>query len=237
MITFLRSCALLVAALVLAACASTGGTVAPNTQEVDVLPDSDPLGLELGRPEYRIGPNDLLVVTVFQIDDLGREVRVNNAGQINLPLIGAVNAASRTIGELEADIAGRYQARYLQNPQVSVFVKEFVSQRVTVQGAVKKSGIFPMATTSLSLLQAVALSEGLTDVADRRNVFVFRNVGNQRMVARFDLKAISEGRADDPRIQGEDIVVVSESQSEVWFQRILKLTPIVNAWTLYLARR
>jgi polysaccharide export outer membrane protein len=90
----------------------------------------------IGRPEYRIGPSDLLSVTVFQTKDLDREVRVDNAGQVSLPLIGAVEAAGRTAHELEADLATRYGARYLQDPQISVFVKEFASQRVSVDGAV-----------------------------------------------------------------------------------------------------
>jgi polysaccharide export outer membrane protein len=213
----------------LAACA--GRSTLPSQ-----LPQADPVAAELGQPEYRIGPNDLLSVSVFQVPDLDRDVRVNNAGQVSLPLVGVVAAAGRTVDELQADIAARYGGSFLQNPQVSVFIKEFASQRVTVEGAVKKSGIFPMTTSSLSLLQAVALAEGLSDTANSRNVFVFRNVGDKRMVARFDLKAIQEGRADDPRIQGEDVIVVDQSRGEVWLQNFIKLTPILTAW-IYYARR
>ena len=79
-----------------------------------------------------------------------------------------------------------------------MFVKEFSSQRVTVSGAVKKPGIFPM-TSRLTLLQAVALSEGLTDTASERNVFVFRTVKGERVFARFDLDAIAHGAMPIPR--------------------------------------
>ncbi len=90
------------------------------------------------RPEYHIGPSDLLSVKVFQVEDLDRHVRVNNAGDISLPLVGAVHAAGRTVEELQSDVQHRYASRYLQDPQVSVFVEEFASQRITVGGSVKK---------------------------------------------------------------------------------------------------
>ena len=130
MIRLLR-CLALLGALVLVGCAG----IHERNAAPSFLPDADPVAAALGRPEYRIGPSDLLTVTVFQVEDLTRDVRVNNAGQVSLPLIGAVDAAGRTVNELETLIASRYGARYLQNPQVSVFVKEFSSQRVTVGGS------------------------------------------------------------------------------------------------------
>src|SRR5690606_32406111 len=111
---------------------------------------------------YRIGAQDLLEVSVFGVKDLKQEVRVNSNGQISLPLIGGVMAGGKTIPELEQHIATKLQDGYLQNPQVSVFVKEFTSQQVTVSGTVKKPGIYPL-TGKTSLLQALAMAEGLTD--------------------------------------------------------------------------
>lgn len=211
----------------MSACASTGNSHLPES-----FPQIEGTPISGDRSEYRIGPQDLIAITVFQIKDLDREVRVNNAGQISLPLIGAVSAAGRTIGELEQDIAARYRAHYLQDPQITVFVKEFASQRVTVNGAVKKTGIFPM-TSRLSLLQAVSLAEGLSDTANEHNVVVFRRAGNQRLVARFDLQAIREGRSDDPEILADDVIVVDESAGEVWLKRFIQLAPILTAWVYY----
>lgn len=220
-------CLALVGALALSACASSGGATSLAS-----LPDADPVAAALGRPEYRIGPSDLLSVTVFQIEDLDREVRVNNAGQISLPLIGAIDAAGKTVNELETQIASRYAARYLQNPQVSVFVKEFASQRVTVGGAVDKPGIFPM-TSSLTLLQALALAGGLDDIASERNVIVFRIAGGTRQFARFDVEAIREGRNPDPEIMGEDVIMVDTSTGKVALQNLIKLAPLVAVWRAY----
>jgi polysaccharide export outer membrane protein len=220
---------LLLAVLALVACASRP---ALPTQ----LPPADPVATNLGQPEYRIGPSDLLSVSVFQTPDLDREVRVNNAGQVSLPLIGAVLAAGKTVDELQSEIAARYGSRFLQQPQVSVFIKEFASQRVTVEGAVKKSGIFPMASR-LSLLQAIALAEGLDDTASLHDVLVFRTAGGHRLVARFDLAAIREGRAEDPTLSGDDVVVVDDSAGKLWLKQFIQLTPIITSWIVYSNRR
>ena len=215
-------------ALLLAACQSGGGVVGG----ADILPPADPVAAAAGRTEYRIGPSDLLAVTVFQIEDLDREVRVNNAGQVTLPLVGAIDVAGRTVSELETEIARRYGERYLQDPQVTVFVKEFASQRVTVGGAVKKPGIYPV-TSRLTLLQAVALAEGMTDIASHRNVIVFRSASGQRRYARFDLDAIESGQAADPELMGEDVVVVDTSTGKVALKNLIQLAPFVAVWRAY----
>ncbi|MDR0181655.1 polysaccharide export protein [Lysobacter sp. UC] len=196
------------------------------------LPEADPVTEALGRSEYLIGPSDLLTVAVFQVKDLDREVRVNNAGQISLPLIGGVHVAGRTVGEAEAEIATRYRDRYLQDPQVSVFVKEFSSQRVTVSGAVKKPGIYPM-SSRLTLVQSLALAEGLSDIGSERNVLVFRTVDGERKFARFDVAAIARGENEDPEIYGDDLIIVDTSAGKVTLKTLVQLTPFVAVWRAY----
>ena len=171
-------------------------------------------------------------MTVFQVPDLNREVRVNNAGQISLPLIGGVEVAGRTVGDAEQEIAGRYRDRYLQNPQVSVFVKEFSSQRVTVSGAVRKPGIYPM-SSRLTLLQSLALAEGLNDVGSERNVLVFRTVEGERQFARFDIAAISRGENADPAVYGDDLIIVDTSTGKQTLKTLIQLAPFVAVWRAY----
>jgi polysaccharide export outer membrane protein len=101
-----------------------------------------------------------------------------------------------------------------------------------VGGAVKKPGIFPL-TTRLTLLQAVALSEGLSDTASQQNVIVFRTVNGRRQIARFDLAAIQKGAAADPEIMGEDVIVVDSSGGKVFLQNLVKLTPLLAIWRYY----
>ncbi|MDQ3524015.1 MAG: polysaccharide export protein [Chloroflexota bacterium] len=214
--------------VLLGACA----TRAPAPAGVAALPPPDAVAAALGRPEYRIGPNDLLTIEIFQVEDLDREVRVNNAGRITLPLLGPVDAAGKTAEELERVIVAGYATRYLQNPQVSIFVKEAASQRITVEGAVNDPGIFPI-SSRLSLLQALALAKGPSNVADERNVVVFRTVDGRRHLARFDVDAIRGGRASDPDILGEDVVVVDESGGKVWLRRFIELTPLIGVWGVF----
>lgn len=221
--------AALLTAVVLAGCASR--TVV-HGDEVAVLPAGDAVAEAVGRPEYRLGPSDLLTVTVFQVEDLEREVRINNAGQVLLPLIGVVDAAGKTETELALEIAQRYAADWLQNPQVTVFVQEYASRRVTVGGAVEKPGIYPI-DSQLTLIQSLALAEGFSEVADLENVLVFRTVGGQRMYARFDVKMIQNGELDDPVLEGEDIVVVDTSSGKVFLQNLIKLAPFVAVWRAY----
>ena len=108
------------------------------------LPPADPVGQALGRPEYRLGPGDLVKIQVFQLPDLEREVRVDNAGRITLPLIGAVQAAGSSISQIEDQVASRYRDRYLQNPQVTLSLMESPNQQVTVGGAVEQTGRYPL---------------------------------------------------------------------------------------------
>lgn len=216
----------------LAGCASQTPRSGKVPSTTDALQRPDAVVALSDRAEYRIGPNDLLTVTVFQVKDLDREVRVNNAGDISLPLIGTVKAAGRGVHELERLLEARYGARYLQNPRVTVFVKEAVSQRVSVEGAVANPGIFPM-TTRISLLQAVALARGPTNVANERNVVIFRTVEGEKRFARFDLKAIRNGELADPEVFGEDIVVVDESEGKVWLRRVIEFTPLIGVWSVF----
>ena len=204
--------ALAVVAIISSGCANRSGALRAVTA-TDSLPAPDSTsasGAYTGVSDYRIGPLDLLEVIVFQVEDMDREIRVNSSGFISLPLIGSLQAGGKTVQELEYEIAEKLSQTYLQNPQVSVFVKEFTSQRVTVDGAVKKPGIFPI-TGRTTLLQVVALSEGLDVLADPRAVVVFRTIEGQRMAALFDLVQIRSGETEDPQIYGDDVIVVEQS--------------------------
>jgi polysaccharide export outer membrane protein len=162
--------------------------------------------------EYRIGPSDLLEISVFQVPELSRTVRVNSDGSLSLPLIGQVKAGGLTGYELETLIARKLQENYLQDPQVSVFIKEFVSQRVTVGGSVNKSGIFPISGKT-TLMQAIALAGGLGKFAIESDIKVFRTLPDgSREVLVFDLEPIRKGEAEDPPLMTSDVVVVAHSE-------------------------
>lgn len=183
--------------------------------------------------EYRIAAMDVLEISVLGVPDLSRTVQVSSAGTISLPLIKQVQASGKTTERLERDIAAKLQQTYLQSPQVSVFVKEFNSQKITVDGAVKKPGIFPI-TGRTSLLQAIALAEGLNEVADPSGVLVFRVVNNKRMAARFDVKKVRSGQISDPVLQAGDIVMVDESSGRTTLRDVKNVLPLTGLFNLLL---
>lgn len=215
----------------IAGCASSGDTLGGSSASVVTttahLPAPDTTsssGAYEGVSEYRVGAQDLLEVSVFGLPDLTRSVRVNSSGQVSLPLAGSFQAGGKTIQELEQIIAAKLSQGYLQNPQVSVFVKEYTSQRVTVEGAVGKPGIYPI-TGKTSLLQTIAIAEGLGPLANPRGVVIFRMINGKKMAAVFDIQAIRGGRLEDPQIYGDDIVVVDQSGPKTALRRFIEAVP------------
>lgn len=212
----------------LTACAS-----APQGRVAELPPPDTTTssGAYEGATDYRIGAQDLLEISVFGVEDLNRAVRVNSNGQITLPLIGAIMAGGKTIPELEAALAESYAATYLQNPQVTVFVTEFSSQRVTLEGSVEKPGIYPL-TGRTSLLQAIAMAQGLDDLADPRGIVIFRQIDGQRMAAAFDIREVRAGTMPDPQVYGDDIIVVERSGSRTVVREFLNR---LTAFAMFLA--
>jgi len=93
--------------------------------------------------EYKIGPLDVLSVTVFQEPDLSfKELQVDASGNLLFPLIGDVHAAGKSAADLSHEIASRLGRKYLINPQVSVVVVSSESQHVTVEGDVTEPGVY-----------------------------------------------------------------------------------------------
>ena len=181
----------------------------------------------------RIGPQDVLDVTVYQAPDLAKTVQVAESGTINLPLVGDVQAAGVTAQELERTLKSKLGGKYLQNPQVTVFVKEYNSQRVTLEGAISRPGVYPY-RGPITLLQLVATAGGLNDVANGSEVLVFRTSTGARQAAKFDVDEIKAGRAVDPPIIQGDVVIVGTSTGKKLYNDIIKSLPMIGAFGLLL---
>ncbi|WP_162787178.1 polysaccharide biosynthesis/export family protein [Notoacmeibacter marinus] len=185
--------------------------------------------------EQPLAPNDILKVDVFQVDELDRTVQISANGEISLPLIGKVQAAGKSASELEQSIAASYSRSYLQNPQVNVFVTESSAQKVTVDGEVKKPGLFN-STLQSSLTGMVAQAGGLTDIADSNRVYVFRNIGPERVVANYSLKDIRKGERNDPRLYGGDVVVIFPSGGRVAMRNLKEALGLATSGVTGIAR-
>lgn len=229
------------AALGLAGCSSTantgtapsemltlnsGATADGSLQLVKTLPP--PAGTRDGA-EQLLSPNDVLEITVYQTASLNRTVQVDSAGRISLPLIGVVNAAGKSVRQLEQELERAYGGSYLQSPDITVFLKESMGQRVTIDGEVAKAGLYPV-SAGTTLLDAIAMAGGFRDVADQKKVYVFRNVGGSKLVANYNVGDIRSGRLVNPRIYGGDVIMVFTSQSRVAINNLKEALGIaVNA--------
>ena len=182
--------------------------------------------------DYLIGPQDKLDVNVFQVQDLSKTVTVETNGMILLPLIGQVRATGRTVKELSDDIAEKLGERYVKDPLVTVTVTESASQKVTVDGAVMQPGIYPI-TGNTTLSQAVALARGTVEDANLRQVAVFRNEGDKRMAAVFDLSAIRSGKMPDPQIVANDVIVVDTREGRRILRSLGTLVPFLYLFRPY----
>jgi polysaccharide export outer membrane protein len=165
--------------------------------------------------DYKIGPNDLMDVEVFGVADLRRSVRVNASGYVTLPLIGQTKLMGLTAQQAEVLIAQKYAEKYLQNPEVSVFIREYTTRRITIDGAVARPGIFPV-TGDMTLLRAIAMAGGGGNLASLDNVKVFRiEKGGERKTLLFNVDKIRSGEQADPDIQPDDVIVVSRDPARV----------------------
>ncbi|HSZ49966.1 MAG TPA: polysaccharide biosynthesis/export family protein [Caulobacteraceae bacterium] len=178
-----------------------------------------------GEAEYHIGPLDKLDITVFEVSDLSvRKLQVDASGRIIFPLIGEVIATGKTTTELANEIAARLGEKYLQSPQVSVTVEESLSRKVTVEGAVNEAGVFELKGRT-SLLEAVARAKGVSKGANLHRVSIIRIVDGAPHAATFDLAAIGMGRAPNPEVVGDDVVIVDSSRAKSFWNGLVQALP------------
>lgn len=122
--------------------------------------------------DYKIGPEDLLEISVFEDEKLNKTVRVSSQGNINLPLLGVLRAKGLTSGELEREIRDLLAEKYMKDPHVSVFIREYRNQRISVMGAITKPGVYDF-TGPKTVLDLLAMAGGLRDDAGQL-LFVIR---------------------------------------------------------------
>jgi polysaccharide export outer membrane protein len=219
----MRSGASLATVLLLAACTdSRGGPIAYN--QTFAAPDTP--SVQQLAANYKILPMDKLAVKVFKSEDLSGDYDVDLAGHISLPLIGEVEAANLTTAELDQKLTEKLGEKYLEHPDVSVSIKQSAGRVVTVDGAVKDSGSFPV-MGNLTLMQAIALAKGTSDDANPHRVAIFRTIGGKRQAAAFDLTSIRRGEAPDPQVYPGDIVVVDGSSVKALQKQLLQSIPLL----------
>jgi polysaccharide export outer membrane protein len=169
-----------------------------SAQETAALPQAD----------YVIGVEDTLSIRVWKDPELSGQVTVRPDGKISSPLVGDIQAAGRTPRELQDEIRKALSV-YVKEPVVTVTVDEINSFKVYVLGEVKNQGVLNLKRRT-RLLEAIALSGGLTQFANKSDVVLIRYDGEQESRQRIDYRKVVSG--DKPEMNvflrpGDTIIV------------------------------
>lgn len=165
------------------------------------------------KTDYKVSGADLVAVTVYQDPEMSRKVRVNSNGTVALPLIGAVKVGGLTLLEAQALIESKL-AKYLVNPQVSLFIEEYGNKLVFVMGEVSKPGSYAIPTEkSLTVLEAISTAGGFTPIAAQDRTKVLRNVNGASVTFTIEVKAITQqGMKDkDMVLEPNDVIYVPQT--------------------------
>ncbi len=203
------------ALMVLAACSTV-----PDAHRGEAAYQLMPAPAAVGA-DYVIAPDDVMRISVYREPGLSLEdARVDATGHVRLPLVGDISVAGLTANEASDAIAGRLGERYLVSPQVTIFVKQAVARRITLDGQVRRPGIYPI-DGRITLQQAVAMGQGPSDDASLGQIVVVRSVQGERQAAMFDLGAIRAGRADNPEILPGDTIIIGLSRAKALVNDLL----------------
>lgn len=158
--------------------------------------------------EYRIGPEDVLHISVWKEEDLDRRVLVRPDGGVSFPLVGDLQVSGRTPLEVQDEIRSRL-ARFVPDAEVTVSVDEISGYTVFVLGEVNKPGQFTLGRY-VDVVQALTLAGGTTPYAAERSIQILRRQDGREVVYRFNFRDIKRGRSLDQNVvlQSGDVVVV-----------------------------
>lgn len=209
--------------VLLPGCADTRGGSIPYDRPL-AAPDEQKF--QTLEQNYKIAPMDKLAIKVFKMADLSGDYDVDLAGNISLPLVGQLQAANLTTAQLDEQLTQKLGEKYLEHPDVSVAIRASTAHVVTVDGAVKEGGSFPVGGP-ISLIQAVAMAKGTAEDANPHRVAVFRTIFGKRQAAAFDLTSIRRGEMPDPQIYPGDIIVVDGSSVKAAQKQIFQSIPLL----------
>lgn len=212
--------------LAVAACSNSTPPLETDTPKGQLLPVPDTTIVQKNA-ERRVAPGDAVEIRVFGVKDLSGRYEVDDAGRVDLPLLGFTDVRGLSAGELATHLEQEYGAKYLQNPQITATVISTQITQITIEGSVQKPGLYPV-EGRMTLLQAVALAGGPTETAEPKNVYLFREVNGERIAGSFDLLKIRSGGSPDPIVYGNDVVIMDGDEARAVFNDILKALPLAS---------
>ena len=165
-------------------------------------------GSVLAADAYLLQPGDLLTVSVWKEADLTGDVLVRPDGDISLPLVGSIDAASHTPEEVRTEIDKRLR-KFIPDPSVNVSVKQTLGYQIFVLGKVNKPGEYPI-NRPVDVAQALSIAGGMTAFAAVNDIHVLRRAGRTEISIPFHYSDIEHGRhlEQNNLLQSGDTVVV-----------------------------
>jgi polysaccharide export outer membrane protein len=159
-------------------------------------------------PNYLIGAQDVLSVVFWREKDMSAEVVVRPDGKISLPLLNDIDAAGRSPEALRAAIA-KAASKFMEEPNVTVVVKEIRSRNVYVTGQVTKAGTYPLGN-EMTVLQALSVAGGLLEYADAGNIIIMRKEEGRDRHFKFNYKDVIRGKNVEQNIvlKPNDTIIV-----------------------------
>lgn len=174
--------------------------------------DSDAMGATptapVAEPGYRLGAEDVLLISVWKDEQLTREVVVRPDGMFSFPLVGDIQAEDRTVDEIRSDLVKRLM-KYIPNPNVSAAVTKVLSYKIYVVGRVNKPGEYLIGHYT-DVLQALSLAGGLTPFASENDIKVIRRLKGQQKVFLFRYGDVRKGQELEQNIllqRGDSVMV------------------------------
>jgi polysaccharide export outer membrane protein len=159
-------------------------------------------------PNYTIGPQDVLDISVWKEAELTRSVPVRPDGKISMPLLNDVQAAGLTPMQLTLRITADLK-KFIADPQVTVVVAQINSQRIYILGEVNRAGAFPL-LPGMTVLEALSSGGGFTMFANTKKIYVLRKVNGEQQKYPFNYKDVVHGKSPESNITlkaGDTIVV------------------------------
>lgn len=155
---------------------------------------------------YRVGADDELSISVWHEPELSQSVVVRPDGMITLPLLNDIKVVGLSTQELQALLTDKLKA-LVNDPQVTIVVKNIRSLKVFLVGSVSKQGMYSM-NAGMTVLEVITQGGGLSPFAKSGSIYILRTVDNKKIRISFNYKKALQGKGENPVLRPGDMVVV-----------------------------
>ncbi len=166
------------------------------------------VAMSAGKTDYHVNPGDVLEISVWNEDEMNRELRVMPDGSISFPLAGYIKVSGKSIKQVQQEIKAKL-SKFISDPEVNVAIKSVDGNVVYVIGQVKNPGQFIM-YNPMDVMQVLSIAGGLTPFAQENNIKILRRTAKGSVAIDFEYSEIKDGDELDTNylMQSRDVIVV-----------------------------